>query len=189
MNLNPLRTAVAPYADLVKIGVLLSALALIAWFFYDMGSDSWQGKYDTEAAAHLATKAEHKAIIGQLAEMTRVAADKAKLASQQAAAERKTNDQRFEEMEREAAKSKRDLRAALRAGTVKLRPEWACPAPRPAEGGAATVAGRQDGDAELRATREGSVLDSIDDGKLADRWIRWLQVELISTRTACGVTP
>lgn len=189
MNLNPLRAAVAPYADLVKIGVLLSALALIAWFFYDMGRDRWQGKYESERSAHITTKDQHAATLQWLADKTKVAADKAKAASQQAAAERKTNDQRFEEMEREAAKSKRDLRAALRAGTVKLRPEWACPAPRPAQGEAATVAGRQDGDAELRAAREGSVLDAIDDGKLADRWIRWLQVELISTRTACGVTP
>lgn len=189
MNLNPLRAAVAPYADLLKLGVLLSALALVAWFFFDMGRDRWQGKYDTEAAAHLATKAEHKAIIGQLAEMTRAAADKAKAASERAKTDRKTNDTTFRMLSDEAQQARSDLARALRRGTVGLRPEFTCPASRSAEGGVATAAGGQDGDAALRRAREGAILDAIGDADHADRWIGWLQSELISTRTACGASP
>ena len=189
MNIDPIRATLAPYALLLKLG---AALALATALFIggcNHGSAKWEGKYDDEVAAHKATKVEHKGVMNRLAEMTKVAAAKAKAASEQAKAERTANNRRFEESEREAERAQRDLAAALRRGTVRLRPEFSCPAAGPAQGGAATAAGRQDGDAEIRRAREGAVLGAIADADHADRWIGWLQAELTSTRTACGVTP
>ena len=189
VTIDPIRAQLAPYAMLIKLGVaLVCALALFIGGC-NHGAAKWETKYNDEVRAHTDDNIEWEAIVEGIAERTRKAESAAKLASEQAAAERKANDKRFEEKSNEADKARDALAAALRNGSARLRPEWACPASRPAEGGAATAAGRQDGDAELRATREGSVLDSIDDGKLADRWIIWLQAELIATRMACGVPP
>lgn len=182
MNIDPLR----PYLSAIKAGAVVIGILLVFAFGYNRGADKWQGKYDNEALAHKATKASHKTVIDGMAQLTKAAADKAKAASVAAKADRKTNDKRFQEAKDEAAQAKRDLRAALRAGDVRLRDEWTCPAAGPAQGGAASTAGRQDAAAKLR---QAGAADLIAAGDEADRWITWLQSELTNTRKACGVQP
>lgn len=185
MTLDPIR----PYLSAIKAGAIVLAFALVWWHGFDTGRDRWHGKFDTEAAAHKADNAAHAAVLADLADKTRVAETAAKLASDVAKAERRANNKRFEEAKDEAATARKALADALRAGRVRLREEWTCPASRSAEGAAGYAAGGQDADAQLRRAREGAVLDAIGDADAADRWIGWLQSELISTRTACGVTP
>ena len=180
MSIDAIRAAAAPYALLIKVGIaVVLALALFIGGC-NHGTAKWKDKHDDAVAAH-------KAVLDDLAAKTRAAADKAKAASVKAKAERAANNDRFRESEREAERAQRDLAAALRRGDVRLRPEWTCPAPGPSEGGAGAATGRQDGEAELRRAREGAVLAAIADADHADRWIGWLQAELTSTRTACGV--
>lgn len=185
MNIDPIR----PYLDLIKWGGIALGVLLVFAFGWNRGADRWEGKYDNEVAAHKADNDSHKAVIDNLAALTQAAANKARAASEQAKADRKTNDQRFKDAEHEADKAKRDLAAALRRGDVRLRDEWACPAPGTAQGGDTGTASGQDANAGLRATREGAILDDIADHDEADNWIGWLQAEVISTRKACGVTP
>lgn len=181
MNFDP----ILPYLNFIKAGAAVLCAGLLFVGGCNHGASKWEGKYDTEVAARKADKASHKAVIAGLADLTRIAADKAKAASKQASDDRKANDQRFKDSEHEADQAKRELARALRAGTVRLRDEWACPAPRASQGGAAGTASRQDAGADLRAAGAASLVAA---GDAADRWIGWLQAELISTRTACGVT-
>lgn len=182
LNLDPIRAAVAPYALAIKVGLVLLVFAL-GW---NRGADKWQGKFDGEVAAHKATKAQHKAVIDDLAAKTRAAADKAKAASKQAALDRRAADTRYKEATDEANRAKRDLRNHLRAGTVRLQDHWACRVPGAAEGGAPGNARGQDAGADLRAA---GAADLVAAGDEADRWITWLQSELTNTRKACGVQP
>lgn len=188
VNIDPIRAAVAPYAALIKaiaVGLVLLLVFALGW---NRGADRWQGKFDSEVSAHKATKAEFKRMTRDLAERTKALAAQAKAASTAAKAARKTNDQRFEDAEREADRAKRDLRDALRRGTgpVRLRDEWTCGGPGAGQGDAAAPAGGQDAAADLRAA---GAADLVAAGKRADNWITWLQTELIATRTACGVPP
>ena len=182
INVDPLR----PYLWLIKAGAIVLAILVVFGLGWNRGADRWQGKFDGEVAAHKATKSEHARVIRDLADKTKAVAAKAKAAGEQAKADRKAADQRFKEATDEAAKARTALARALRDGSVRLREEWTCPAAGPAEGGAAATAGRQDANADLRA--EGAA-DLVAAGKAADNWIVWLQSELISTRTACGVSP
>lgn len=189
INIDPIRATVAPYMLLIKLGLLVVLAASMFIGGCHRGAAKWQGKFDDEVAAHKATKASNKTTLDNLAALTRANADKAKAASVLAQGERTANDKRFKEAKDEAAKARAALARALRAGTVQLRKEWTCSATGSAQGGAAAAAGGQDEGAELRRTREGAVLDAIDDADEADRWVGWLQSELISTRTACGIIP
>jgi len=182
ISIDPIR----PYLNAIKAGAIVLALLLVWFHGYGTGRDKWQGKYDTEAAEHVATKASHKAVVDNLAALTKAAADKAKAASVAAKADRKTNDARFKDAQHEADKAKRELRDHLRRGTgpVRLRDEWTCPAARPAEGATAAASGGQDAAADLRAA---GAADLVAAGDAADNWITWLQSELTSTRKACGV--
>lgn len=183
------RAAVAPYALLVKLGLLLALVAGLLGYGYHRGAARWEGKYNDEVAAHKATRDEHARVMDQLAAATREVARKAKAAARQARLDRAANDKRYEEAQHDADQARRQLRDALRRGTgpVRLRPEWTCPAPGPGEGGAGPAAGGHDADADLRRTRADAISDDIADHDHADRWIGWLQAELISTRKACGV--
>ena len=179
MTLDPIKAAIAPYMLAIKLGGAVVLLVSLSWCSYDAGRDKWKGKY-TDAVAS------HKAVISNLADLTKAAEEKAKKANLAAKAERKTNDQRFKDAEHEADKAKRDLAAALRRGDVRLRDEWTCPATGPAEGGTSAAPRRQDASADLRATGAANLIAAADH---ADNWINWLQAEVISTRQACGVTP
>lgn len=186
MTLDPIKAAIAPYALLIKCGL---ALLLVGSLFVggcNHGASKWRGKYDAEVAAHKADNASHARVLADLSDKTKAAETAAKLASDVAIAERTANNKRFQEAKDEAAKARNALAGALRAGRVRLRDEWTCPAARPAEGEAGAASGRQDAAAELRAT---GAADLVAAGAAADRWIGWLQSELITTRTACGVVP
>lgn len=182
ISLDPIR----PYFNAIKAGAIVLALLLVWLHGYNKGGDKWQAKYNTEAAEHVATKAEHRAVIDNLAALTKAAADKAKAATVAAKADRKTNDARFKDAQHEADKAKRELRDHLRRGTgpVRLRDEWTCPAAGAAQGANAAATGRQDAGADLRATGAANLVAA---GDAADNWIRWLQSELTSTRKTCGV--
>ena len=178
MNLDAIRAAAAPYTLLIKAGLVLVVGVALFVGGCNRGAAKWKGKHD-------AAVAEHKAVLDNLARLTREAAGKAKVASQKVKADRIAADQRFRESEREADLAQRDLAAALRRGSVSLRPEWSCPPARPAAGGTAGAARGQDGEAAVRRAREGAILDAIADADHADRWIVWLQSELTGTREAC----
>lgn len=188
MNIDPIRAQLAPYLGILRAILILLLLGALVWRGYSWGSQRWEAKFDAEVAAHQATKDEHARVVRGLAERTKALAAQAKAASVAAKAARKFNDQRFEDAEREADRAKRDLRHHLLRGTgpVRLRDEWTCPAPRSAEGEAGPAAGGQDAGAELRAA---GAADIVAAGDAADRWIIWLQTELITTRKACGVPP
>lgn len=188
VTIDPIRVQLAPYAMLIKLGVALVCALVLFVSGCNHGANKWEAKFNAEVAAHQATKDEHARVVRGLAERTKALAAQAKAASTAAKAARKFNDQRFEDAEREADRAKRDLRNHLLRGTgpVRLRDEWTCPAPRSAEGEAGPAAGRQDAGAELRAA---GAADLVAAGDAADRWIGWLQAELITTRMACGVPP
>lgn len=187
--LDPVRTAVAPYALALKIGAALALVAGLVGFGYHQGATRWQGKYTDEVAAHKATKDEQARVLRELADATAAVARQAKAAAKQAKQERAANDKRYKDAQHEADQARRQLRDALRRGTgpVRLRPEWTCPAPGPAEGAAGPAAGGQDADADVRRARADAISDDIADHDHADRWITWFQTELTSTRKACGV--
>lgn len=182
--MNALLDQLRPYLWAVK----LAGVTILLLFAFIGGCQVNAGRLADEKAAHKATKARHVAVLADLADKTAKAARLAKQASDTAKAERKANDKRFDDAKQDADRARRDLAAALRAGTQRLRPEWNCPA-RSAESDASRVAGGQDAETELRRAREDAVLDDIADHDRADRWIGWLQAELISTRKACGIEP
>ena len=175
--LDPLR----PYLWAVK----LAGVTILLLFAFVGGCQVNAGRLADEQVAHRATKQRHDAVLADLADKTAAVAKLAKQASATAKAERETNNKRFDDAKRDADKAHHDLARALRDGTERLQPWWNCSA-RPTEGDAASVAGGQDAAADLR---EAGAADLIAAADHADRWIEWLQAEVISTRKACGVEP
>jgi len=176
-RLDPLR----PYADLIRWGLLVAlAVALVA-LGYRWGGSHWRGEYQAEVQARAAENAKHAATLQQLAEATAAVAAKARAASTALAAARQANDTRYQKAINDANRAERDLAAALRRGSVQLRPEWACAAPGAGAGGAAGLARGQDAAAELRWA---GATHLVAGGDRADAWIGWLQRELIDTRRA-----
>lgn len=187
INIDPIRATIAPYMLLIKLGL---AVVLAASMFIggcNHGADKWKGKYQDEANAREHDQIEWETLLEGLAERTRAAEARAKAASAQAVADRKTNDERHKELTNEADKARVALARALRNGTTRLRPEFTCHSAGPAEGGTAGTASGQDGEAGLRRTREEAISDDIADHDRADNWITWLQTDLIATRKACGL--
>jgi hypothetical protein len=172
-----------PYATAIKAGAGAILLGVVWWHGFAAGRDRWRDKHDAAVEARKADNAAHAAILEALAAKAREASDKAKAASEQAHADRKTADQRFKEATDEATRTKRDLAAALRRGTVRLQDHWACPVSRASEGDAAELASGQDDAAELRNAGAADLIAAADH---ADAWIGWLQAEVTSTRQACG---
>lgn len=177
LSIDPLR----PYANVARFcgGALLAAL-LIA-LGYRWGGDHWRGEYQAEVQARAAENAKHAATLQQLADATAAVAAKARAASTALTAARKANDTRYNEALDDAKRAQRDLAAALRRGTVQLRPEWSCLAAGAGAGGAAGLAAGQDAAADLRAAGAANLIAG---AARADAWIGWLQRELIDTRQA-----
>ena len=124
ISIDPIR----PYLNAIKAGAIVLALLLVWFHGYGTGRDKWQGKYDTEAAEHVATKASHKAIVDNLAALTKQAEGKAKSASEAVKRDQAQAAKQLKEATDEAKRNARDLRAALRAGKQQLSDTWACPA-------------------------------------------------------------
>jgi len=177
MNLDPLR----PYADLLRWGAAALLVVLLVALSYRWGGSHWRGEYQAEARARATENAQHAATLQQLADATVAVAEKAKAASTALAADRQANDTRFQKAQDDAKRAQRDLAAALRRGTVQLRPEWSCGATGPGAGGAAALARGQDAAADLRAAGAANLIAG---AARADAWIDWLQRELIDTRQA-----
>jgi len=176
-RLDPLR----PYANLIRWGLVVAlAVALVA-LGYRWGGSHWRGEYQAEVQARAAENAKHAATLQQLAEATAAVAAKARAASTALAAARQANDTRYQKAINDANRAERDLAAALRRGSVQLRPEWSCGSPGAGAGGAAGLARGQDAAAELRWAGATHLVAA---GDRADAWIGWLQRELIDTRRA-----
>ncbi|MBN8791714.1 MAG: hypothetical protein J0I01_05740 [Stenotrophomonas nitritireducens] len=177
LSLDPLR----PYADLTRwaAGLLLALLVLA--FGYRWGGSHWRGEYQAEVQARATENAQHAALLQQLAVATAAVAAKARAASTALAADRQANDTRFKKAQDDANRAERDLAAALRRGSVQLRPEWACAAAGAGAGGAAVFTAGQDAASELRWA---GATHLVAGGDRADAWIGWLQQELIDTRQA-----
>lgn len=177
ISLDPLR----PYADLTRwaAGLLLALLVLA--FGYRWGGSHWRGEYQAEVQARATENAQHAATLQQLADATAAVAAKARAASEKLAQSRQENDTRYNEALDDAKRAQRDLAAALRRGTVQLRPEWACAAAGAGAGGAAVFAAGQDAAADLRWAGATHLVAA---GDRADAWIGWLQRELTDTRQA-----
>jgi len=177
ISLDPLR----PYANVARFcgGALLAAL-LIA-LGYRWGGSHWRGEYTAEVKARAAENAQHAATLQQLADATAAVAAKARAASEKLAQSRHENDTRYNEALNDAKRAQRDLAAALRRGSVQLRPEWSCAAPGAGARAAAPFAAGQDAAAELRAAGAANLIAG---AARADAWIGWLQQELIDTRRA-----
>lgn len=177
LSLDPLR----PYADMARwaAGLLLALLVLA--FGYRWGGSHWRGEYQAEVQARATENAKHAATLQQLAEATAAVAAKARAASTALAAARQANDTRYQKALNDANRAERDLAAALRRGSVQLRPEWACGSPGAGAGGAAPFAAGQDAAAELRAAGAANLIAG---AARADAWIGWLQRELTDTRQA-----
>jgi hypothetical protein len=177
ISLDPLR----PYADLTRwaAGLLLALLVLA--FGYRWGGSHWRGEYTAEVQARASENAKHAATLQQLAEASAAVAAKARAASEKLAQSRHENDTRYQKAINDANRAERDLAAALRRGSVQLRPEWVCAAPGAGAGGAAAIARGQDAAADLRWAGATHLVAA---GDRADAWIGWLQRELIDTRQA-----
>ncbi len=153
---------------------------------HSKGADKWQGKYDAEVSAHVATRRAQAQVLDQLARDSAAVAAKAKAASKTFAAARAANNKNFDKAVDDAKQARNDLVNAQRNGALQLHDWWACDRPASATGDTATPAGGQDGYADLRAGRAAADVQAGDE---ADAWITWLQIELTNTRNACGVNP
>ncbi|WP_396615459.1 hypothetical protein ACHZ97_14370 [Lysobacter soli] len=173
-----------PYPTLMRWGAALLLLALLAGGLVKCGYDKGAAALDQERRDHAVTKGYYAQILGDLAKKSRVAADNAKAASEQAKVDRAAADARYQEAKSDAKRARADLVAGLRGGAVSLHPWWSCTAPGSADGDAAADPAGQDGYADLRATGAADLVAGAD---AADAWIQWLQAELISTDNACGV--
>ena len=173
------------HAMLARIGGAAVIAALLVGFGWYQGGKSARADLNQEQASHRATKAHYTGILLKLRDLTAEAARKAKAASDAVKRDRAENDQRFEEKTHESDRTIADLQRRLRDGTVRLQPWWEAGAsqhcPAAGAGDAAAVAGGQDGYADLR---HADALANVRDADAADRWIEWLQFELVSTREA-----
>ena len=172
ISIEPIR----PYLNAIKAGAIVLALLLVWFHGYDKGRDKWQGKFDTEAAAHVATKATHKAVVDHLAALTKTAEDKAKSASDAVKRDQAQAAKQLKEATDEAKRNARDLRAALRSGKQQLSDTWACPASAGASDAAASASeARTEGqhDSAARITEavdaDAAVIEFLWAGWMADR--------------------
>lgn len=177
ISIDPLR----PYADLIRWGAVALLAVLLVVMGYRWGGSHWRGEYTAEVQARAAENAQHAATLQQLADATEAVAAKARAASKALAESRRENDTRYEKAQDDAKRAQRDLAAALRRGSVQLRPEWSCAATGAGTGGAAVFAAGQDAAADLRWAGATHLVAA---GDRADAWIGWLQRELIDTRRA-----
>jgi len=145
------------------------------------GAAKWEGKYDAEVAAHVATRKEHAAVLADLAAKTKAVADAVAAANALYKTDRAANDATHAEELARAQSTRSATVRALRAGTVQLQDHWTGYQPFGAPGAAFAAAGGQDGYADLRF--QGAAED-VEAGDEADAWIGWLQRELIATRSA-----
>ncbi len=176
LSLDPIR----PYLTTARWAALAILVIAWAWFWHGQGAAEWEGKYNTEQAAHQAALKAHAAVLEGLAKATAETAAKAHAAALALADERADNDDRYNKKVDDAKQARSDLAAALRRGDVQLQPWWQCDAAAGSDPGTASaLAEGEDAAANLRAADTAA---TVADADHADAWIGWLQDELISTR-------
>lgn len=176
LSLDPIR----PYLTTARWAALTILVIAWAWFWHGQGAAEWEGKYNTEQAAHQAALKAHAAMLEGLAKATAETAAKARAAALALADERADNDDRYNKKVDDAKQARSDLAAALRRGDVQLQPWWQCDAAAGSNPGTASaLAEGEDAAADLRAADTAA---TVADADHADAWIGWLQDELISTR-------
>lgn len=129
------------YTPLIRWGAIAVFVALafggVSKCSYTAGRDKVQGQLD-------AAKAQHAAVIADLAAKTKQAADKAHAASDALKTERANLDARHNEALTHANREADHLRADLRSGAVRLQDRWTCDLPGTGQGAAAAGAGAAD---------------------------------------------
>lgn len=143
-----------------------------------------------EQAAHSATKAQHAESARELAEMTAAVARSVRALEATYSAESAAAADKFQREKANAIAKKDRVIADLHAGALQLQPWWECEtagiAGDLADPAITATPSGDVGRAELRAA---SLAEGVQDGAVADSWIRWLQAELIATRKAVGASP
>ncbi|MBH1591222.1 hypothetical protein I5U77_01965 [Stenotrophomonas maltophilia] len=188
LSVDPIR----PYLATARWAAAVILVMAWAWFWHGQGAAKWEGKFNTEKAAHQAALKAHAAVLDGLAKATAETAAKARAAALALAHDRTDNDDRYDKKVDDAKQARNDLAAALRRGDVQLQPWWQCgAAPGSNPGAAAALAEGEDAAADLRAADTAA---TVEDADHADAWIGWLQDELTSTRrqavaAGCAVEP
>lgn len=178
MPLDPLSRSILKWC-----AVLLVVVAV--WFHGNgQGADRWEGKYDSEKAAHQKTREDQASVLKGLADLTEKARQEARGRAQAYASSTAENDSKHKKEMAHALAAKDRVIDDWRSGRVQLRKWWEGPAVSCAGNDeAASVAEREARFTDLRAE---SLAEGIRDGAEADAWIGWLQRELIATRDVCG---
>jgi hypothetical protein len=167
------------------IGVVLVAGYL---WVHDRGADS----RDTEVAELKATiselKADHAEVLRDQANRALAVADAVRALQGIYLKASADAEQKFQQDKADAIAKKDRVIAGYRAGSLQLQDWWRCETPSAAsdtaDAAASAITGGDAGRADLRAA---SLAEGVQDGAVADAWIRWLQGELIATRATCGV--
>lgn len=176
LSIDPIR----PYLTTARWAAVAILVIAWAWFWHGQGAAKWEGKYNTEQAAHHAALKAHAAVLEGLAKATAETAAKARAAALALANDRTDNDDRYDKKVDDAKHARDDLAAALRRGDVQLQPWWQCGSATGSDpGAAAALAEGEDAAADLRAADTAA---TVEDADHADAWIGWLQDELTSTR-------
>ena len=173
------------FAALLAVILLLGGLTAKQHFTI-AGLETQVAKVETNAANE---RAAHAEVLRDLAQRAATVATLVREREGQFQRDTAANDETHRKETSRALAEKDRLIADLRSGAVQLREEWRCEVPTGAAGdhpdaAAAAGASREAAGADLRAQGAAAF---IEDGAVADAWIRWLQVELIATRAACGV--
>ena len=181
LSIDPFR----PYLVTARRAGTVALVIGWGWFWHGQGAAKWEGKLNTEQAAHQAALKAHAAVLAELAKATAETAAKARAAALALADERADNDDRYNKKVDDAKQARNDLAAALRRGDVQLQPWWQCGAAAGSDpGAAAALAQGEDAAADLRAADTAA---TVEDADRADAWIGWLQDELTSTRRQVAV--
>ena len=182
ISLDPIR----PYLHLIKAGAIVIGVLLVFALGWNRGADRWQGKYDNEVSAHKATKAEHKRVIGKLAELTKASEAKAKSASAAVKRDQAQATKRLEEATNEAKRNATALRAALRNGKQRLSDTWACPASAGASDAAASAS---EADSERRYDSAARITEAVesDAAVIEFLWAGWMADRKAVIDAGCAV--
>lgn len=155
---------------------LLLALLAGGWYYGHTRYAAGELAGNTRVAQLTAQHAEQ---LQHLAELSTQASEAARAAEQKQAAGFAALAATYEKDTTDAKNKGDAVAAALRADTLRLRQQWTCaPAATSAQvPGAATPAGRADGDADLRAAGAG---DLVRLGAQCDAQVRGLQAALLA---------
>lgn len=157
---------------------LIAAIVILA------GLLGWQTiRLSNERADHAQTKQKHAEVLAELATKTVATVTAVRRLEATYNTESAAAADAYQKDKTDAIAKKDAVIAGLRADNLQLRRWWRAETPACAGDAASpAAASRAAEDAELRAAGAGNLVRI---GAEADGWIRWLQTELIATRTLC----